>query len=369
MKHDNLLIEIDGAEVAGLYADLVSLEVELGDDLAGMFRLTLALMLQPDGAWSHLDDEKFTLWKKVVVTAGLEDDAQQLIAGYITHVRPAFGFNPEDCSLEIWGMDASVLMDREDKLKDWPNMKDSDIATQIFDAYGLTPQVTATEVTHDEKISTVIQRETDIQFLRRLALRNGYECYVDGDTGYFQPPQISATPQPVLAVQFGADTNVNQFSLEVNAMTPANVAMVQIDRLSKEVLAATVDSSQHETLGANPPASYLGAGMQPAILYIGKTVTTGAPEMSALCQGLYQQGEWFVTGEGAVAANQYGAILKPRGTVTIKGIGETYSGVYYVSHVTHSFTASGYIQHFRVKRNALMPTGSEDFSNRDGGLF
>ena len=37
-------------------------------------------------------------------------------------------------------MDASVLMDREDKLKDWPNKKDSDIATEIFRRYGLTPR-------------------------------------------------------------------------------------------------------------------------------------------------------------------------------------------------------------------------------------
>jgi hypothetical protein len=55
--------------------------------------------------------------------------------------------------------------------------------------------------------------------------------------------------------------------------------------------------------------------------------------------------------------------------VTIKGIGETYSGVYYVSHVTHSFTPDGYTQSFQVKRNAIHTTGAEDFSNGGGGLF
>jgi hypothetical protein len=58
-------------------------------------------------------------------------------------------------------------------------------------------------------------------------------------------------------------------------------------------------------------------------------------------------------------------VLKPRGTVTIKGVGETYSGVYYVAHVTHSFAADGYTQSFRVKRNGLMPTGAEEFSADD----
>src|SRR5262249_6400654 len=151
-----------------------------------------------DGTWTHVDDDRLTIWKQVEISAGLDDDAQPLLKGYITHVRPIFGAGLDDSHLEIWGMDASVLMDREDKLKDWPSKKDSDVASEIFDTYGLTPQVEDTGIVHDEQVSTIIQRETDIQFLKRLALRNGYECFVDGDTGYFRTPQLSATTQPVL---------------------------------------------------------------------------------------------------------------------------------------------------------------------------
>ncbi len=59
MKHDNLKIEIDGGEVEGPHDDLVSLEVELDEDLAGMFHLTISLMARPDGTWPYLDDDKF----------------------------------------------------------------------------------------------------------------------------------------------------------------------------------------------------------------------------------------------------------------------------------------------------------------------
>jgi phage protein D len=369
MKQDRLLIKIDGKEVEGLYDDLKNLEVELDEELAGMFRLSIALLLNPDGSWPYLDDDRFRIWKKVVIMAGLEDDLQQLISGYITHIRPDFGAGLDQCQLEIWGMDASVLMDREDKLKDWPGKKDSDIAAEIFRSYGLTPNVTDTEIIHEEDVSTIIQRETDIQFLKRLALRNGYECYVDGKNGYFRPPQIDSTSQPVLSVHFGDETNVNHFNLEVNALAPSDVIMFQVDRSSKEILDKTSEAGQQEMLGANPADSFLAAGMAPGLVYISQTATTGASEMAMLCQGLYNSGEWFVTGEGKVAANQYGNILKPRGTVTIKGIGETYSGVYYVTHVTHVFGADGYTQTFRVKRNALMPTGEEDFSAGGAGLL
>jgi Phage protein D len=369
MQHESLRIEIDEAEVEGLYDDLTSLEVELDDELANMFRLTLALSLRPDGSWPYLDDERFRVWKRVVVTAGLEDDPQRLITGFITHVRPDFGPGPGQCRLEIWGMDASVLMDREDKLRDWPGKKDSDIAAEIFDAYGLTPKVTDTEVVHEEEISTIIQRETDIQFLKRLALRNGYECFVDGDTGYFGPPQLDSASQPVLSVHFGEETNLNHFRLEVNALAPSNVTMFQVDRSNKEILDATAEVPQQKMLGAHGVEHFLEGEVVPGLVCISKTVTTGSAEMALLCQGLYNNGEWFVTGEGEVAANQYGNVLKPRRTVTVKGVAETYSGVYYVTHVTHMFSADGYIQDFRVKRNALMPTGSEQFSSGSTGLL
>jgi phage protein D len=369
MQHDNLRIEIGGAEIDDLYRDLVSLEVELDEELAGMFRMTVALRLNADGSWTYLDDDQFVIWQRVVVTAGLADDSRQLLTGYITHLRPQFTTGLEQSRLSIWGMDASVLMDRVDKLKDWPNKKDSDIASETFRAYRLTPQVTDTDVIHDEEVSTIIQRETDMQLLRRLALRNGYECFVDGDTGCFRPPAVDDTPQPVLAVQFGAETNVNRFSLEVNALAPADVAMSGVDHVTGDVLDTSAESTGETILGASPADSYLAAGMAPGLVHIGQTVTTGGPEMTALCQGLRDHGEWFVTGEGEVAANQYGSILTPRGTVTIKGIGETHSGVYYVTHVTHTFSAAGYTQVFRVKRNALMPTGGEDFSaGKDGPL-
>ncbi|MBM0745398.1 hypothetical protein JOY44_28655 (plasmid) [Phormidium sp. CLA17] len=362
MAFEHLAITIDDEEVSELYENLVSLDVELDDELAAMFQLHIAIALQPDGSWPYLDDERFRVWQPITITAGLESGAEELISGYITHVKPSFSRNPIQYTLEVWGMDSSVLMDREEKLKDWPNKKDSDIASEIFNLYGFTPKTEDTAVIHNEAISTTIQRETDIQFLRRLALRNGFECYVEGAIGYFRSLQIDAPPQPVLEVRFDDKTTVQKFSLEVNALTPANVAMVQVDRATKKVLDVITETSQQAALGKMDAIGLLPVGMKPGVVVVGGVVATGQPEMAALCQGLYDQGSWFVTGEGEVAANGYGHVLRARQTVTIKGIGETYSGVYYVTHVTHSFSAEGYKQIFRVKRNAILPTGSEQFS-------
>jgi phage protein D len=369
MEAEHFSIAIDGQETEDLYEDLLSVEVELDDTLAAMFRLTIAIGQDNDGIWSYLDDERLHLWKEVTISAGFGDETDDLITGYITHVRPHFTAEPTGCLLEVWGMDGSVLMDREEKLKDWPNKKDSDIAAEIFGLYGLSAETENTAVIHDEAVSTIIQRETDIQFLKRLALRNGFECYVDGRTGYFRPPEIAEAPQPTLAVHFGDETTVVSLLIEANALTPANVAMCQVDRTSKEVLESVAESSLQTPLGSMAGTRFIGAGVPAGKAYIGMSVATGNPEMTALCQGLYHDAEWFVTGEGEIRANEYGHVLKPRRTVTIKGLGETHSGVYYVCSVNHVFGSDGYTQTFKVKRNAVAPTGNEDFSVASGGLL
>lgn len=368
MAHDSLRMRIGGSEVEPrFYRDLVQVEIELDEELAGLCRLSLALTLGPDGRWRYLDDDRLVPWKQVSVTAGPDADPRPLFSGYVTHVRPEFGDGLDQCRLDVLAMDASVLLDRDDVLRDWPNKSDSDIARETFQAHGLDADVTDTAIVHDEQVSTIIQRETDMRFLRRLALRNGFECYVEGNRGYFGPPAVADARQPVLAVQFGAQSNVIRFGLEVNALAPATVALTQVDHLGKQLLDVSVDSGTQAALGSRRLADYLAAGMGQGSVRLGPAVTTGNPELHTLCQGLYDRGDWFVTGSGELDGNRYGAVLTPRSTVLVKGVGETHSGTYYVTGVTHVFTPDGYRQRFGVKRNALRPTGTEDFAGAGAG--
>ena len=79
-------------------------------------------------------------------------------------------------------MDPTVLMHLDEKVKSWPNMKDSDVASSIFSdsAYGFTPGRRVDRSGRaQENDHTLIQRGTDIQFLQQLADRNGFECFVE----------------------------------------------------------------------------------------------------------------------------------------------------------------------------------------------
>jgi phage protein D len=367
MDSETVTLTIGGAETADLYDDIVCIEVELDDELAAMARITVAMPQDDDGTWKYLDDPRLLVGQDVTVAVRLGATADTLFTGTLTHLKPDFGGDPNEARYELWAMDRSVLMDRDDVLMAWPNMKDSDIAGHIFQTHRLIASVDDTAVVHDDKVSTIIQRETDIRFLKRLAARNGYECYVDNRTGYFCKPKLTAPPQPVLAVQFGDETSVLKFALTVDGLIPTTIAMSQLDRVTKQPHRIQISTAGQPALGKAAAARYIGGSLSGRV-EISQTVTTGAPEMTQLCQGLYDTGAWFVTGEGEVAGNLYGHILRPRKTVTIKGIGATYSGMWYVTHVTHTLTDAGYSQTFRVKRNALMLTGAEQFTDSAPGL-
>ncbi len=309
----------------------------------------------------YLDDESFSLWNRVEISAGFPDNVIKVINGYITHLKPYFAQQITDSYLEVRGMDASVLMDREEKLKDWPNRKDSDIASEIFTDYGLTPEAEDTSAVHDESVSTIIQRESDIKFLKRLAKRNGYDCFVQNSTGYFRRPVLNGTPQKILAVHFGNETNLCFFQAGLNALRPTIVEMYQIDSMSKEIRSVTIDSMEQRQLGRTLSSELIPSGVQPTERYVKHAAAYNQQEMEALCQALYDKAEWLLEAEGEIISNIYQEVLKARELVTIKGVGRIYSGVYYVTNVRHSFTRDGYAQHFKARKNALSPDGTENW--------
>jgi phage protein D len=361
MENEILLIKINNREHADIYPDIVSVEAEEDEKLAGVFNIRLAIHLQKDGSWTWIDDERMKVWNKVSISAGFIDNLVEVISGYITQVKPYFDAQMSQCYLDIKGMDTSVLMNTEEKVKDWANKKDSDIATQIFTQYSLIPEVENTEIVHREAVSTIIQRETDLQFLQRLARRNGFECFVRGNTGYFRSPQLTGIPMKTLAVQFGTESNLSYFKAVINAQQPVKVEMHQLDLLTRENRDVSVESTQQRQLGKDSASGLYSAEVEPAKVFVKHAKANDQPAMQAFCQGLYDEAEWMLEGEGEIIGTLYRDVLRARELVTIKGVGKTYSGVYYVTRVKHVFTDKGYIQEFKVKRNALNPDGTEDF--------
>jgi hypothetical protein len=66
-------------------------------------------------------------------------------------------------------------------------------------------------------------------------------------------------------------------------------------------------------------------------------------------------------GTGEVDGLRFGRVLRPGLPVAVRGAGREYSGVYYVTDVSHQLSTSGYTQSFEGWRNALGLNGTELF--------
>jgi phage protein D len=368
MIREVVKIAIDGEVQDDLVLQIAEIEVEEHVDAADVFRVRLSLAVRADGTWSHLDDARFSIWNRIAIHAGYAADHALLIDGYITHVSVALsGTGGDESYLELTGMDASVAMDLEDKQVAWINKKDSDIAQEIFAGHGLAWEVEDTLLQHGERVATILQSESDIRFLRRLAARNGFECYVKGGKGFFRSPNLQEPPQKVLALQFGAETNVTSARFEVDGTPATRLEIRRVDPFEKR--------EEREALGELPrrqlarralPA--LRPGAREGRRLLKQQPSIAATEMQGRLRAGYHGADTFVTASGEIDGRSYGAVLRAKRLVALKGAGATHSGLYYVTRVRHHLTPDAYAQSFDACRNAVGVLGTEPFAAPQGPI-
>lgn len=396
-KSYELTFDGDAAD-SGLYDDILQLEVDERVSAPSTFRLRLTLTLNDDGEWTYTDDDRFSLFTNVGISVGFSNSAgasalagaiggaagglEPVIDGYVTGVSVHIAARTEESYLEVQGIDASVLLSLEEKTIAWPNLADSDIVQQIVSGYGFTVQAEPTNPVHQDTDTLIVQRGTDIQFVRSLARRNGYEFFFQKDpssgdvTAYFQPPQLSGTPQPDLAVQFGEESNLVNFDVALSGLRPLDVMVRQVEVGTKSINSGEASSTQLSTLGASTLETLVSGKLgqlvtpdqaQGRMLLVAQP-SADATELSAVAQAVRDEAGWLITATGEINSDAYGAVLHSGRLVLVKGAGTQYSGSYYVTQVTHRLRSDGsYGQIFELRRNARDLDGSEQFGGGPGG--
>jgi phage protein D len=366
-------LSINGSPAsAALLNAIKQIEMEDHARMADMLRLRLAVAVKEDGSgWTLLDDTVFTRLAnlKLSVTVG-SGPAMPLINAYVIEVDTKFSNEPSGSELVVTAMDPTVLMHLDEKVKPWPNMKDSDVANAIFaDAsYGFTPVVEATNWSRQENDHTLIQRGTDIQFLQQLADRNGYECFVemnDAGTveGHFHPPKHDGQPQGTLTVNTGAATNVNRFQAKFDMLGPATAKAATLDPDDASSQSGQADNAtQSDGMG---DASAVPAE-RPRKLLLSQLGMAQAGEVQRFTQAVVDRSSWAIVAEGELNTLAYGGVLKAKQPVMVRGVGQQFSGRYYVERVLHTIGGDGsYTQKFTLRRNATGLTGQESFRSDD----
>jgi hypothetical protein len=364
---------------------LQKVEVETSTEMASVFRLRFGLSHTDFGDWDLMMPQYEELLFRpltpvqIRVKVGI-DIPRAIINGYITNQNVLYDDEGGASAMEISGMDATILMNMQEKVLPWPMPNDGAIATAVFAQYGIVPlNVSPSMPFNLDPTDATVQRGTDIRFLRRLAQRNGFECFVQPqpqsgiDFGYFGPPMnIPGLQEAVLNVKMGAQTNVSEFKIRYDMVKPTMSMAFGVDSMTRAPSAAISiapvvtpppigglyplgvpmgiqDATLRAVAGAHPPPMIMAA----------QTGQMSLPGLAITNQAISNRSSWPVIAEGTVGTDA--GVLSVGRTANVRGAGIAFNGAYYVTRVAHTFDVGGcsYTQKFEARRNAIGMTGTE----------
>ena len=354
---------INGTAVGDdVYDALASVEVEENAELPDALRLKLPVQVNnKDLTW--VADSRVAPFSNVAVVAtpASGNASQCIFDGYVLSHKIHLESGITASTVEVTAQDASVLMGLSDVTKEWSGQTDGAVANVIFGQYGFATNPANTQgdsPMHSDDGHTLMQRGTDIDFLRRLARRTGRWCRVTCNgtpgarTGYFGVPSLDAQPVVTLDLNDSEQHTVKALDFDWDVSRPTNVSTRQAsptDSDSGGVDASTGDSGL-KALDARSLHDFAGRTTT-AIL----TAAADANELPGRAAALLRDAAWFARAQGTTDVDSVGQVLRVGQVVAIKNVGQLLSGNYLVKTVRHTITASNHVMAFTLIRNAVGP--------------
>jgi hypothetical protein len=299
---------------------------------------------------------------RVVVAVTIAGTTEVLIDGVMTHHE--IQTDGPGATLRVKGKDLTAVMDviPLDGLP-YPAMPPAVrvlIAIAKYAALGCIPLVIPSIV---EDVPIPIERiprhqGTDYAYVKALADAVGYVFYIDPgpvpgvSKAYWGPEIRLGVPQH--AINAGLDgTHDNATALQFS-----------FDKEKKELPVVFIQEPYSKVpipipipdlTPLNPPLG-LVPPLPPKLKLL--TDTAKLNPVAAVMQGIAYAGRHsdsvFATGQLDVA--RYGRVLRSRQLVGVRGAGDAFNGLYYVTKVTHRLARGKFTQSFGLARNALLST-------------
>lgn len=326
--------------------DLYAVTVQEDLEAPSMFTLALFNWDQARLAYTWSEERLFSPGNEVEIGLGYLDNIKKVMRAEITSLEPAF--QPDETpTLTVRGYDHRHRLLRGTKTRSFLKMKDSAIAKQIASAAGLMSQVTDSGVDHDYVLQN---NQTDLDFLQDRAARIGYDVLVRDKTLYFKPPQHGTRATTRLVI----GEHIIEFLPRLTTRSQIGEVMVRgWDIKTKQAVVGKAGIGQEGGLmggrASGPKVANRAFGKASLISVDRAIAIRAAADKQA--QGQFMEGALrYISGEVVCQGN---ADLHAATVVEIDGAGRTFSGAYFVTSVTHTFTAeAGYRTTLAVRRNA-----------------
>lgn len=263
-----------------------------------------------------------------------------LIKGEITAIDVNFTRRSES-HLILRGYDLSHRLHRGRHNRSFQNLTDSDIVKKIAQEVGLEVQTENTGAARDYVFQ---ENQTNIEFLRELATRQGFELFVQDGVLYFRKPQS----QTQLDLRWLRD--INQFQVRMSSSQQVSAVEVRSwDYANKQPIVETANAEMTMTETESGKGSEVANRFQtnPKMIVVDQPTFT-ADEAKRMAQSLCDElGGEFVEAEAKTDGHGNPEIRVGR-VVDLKDLGN-YSGQYYITETRHHYYEKVYSTDFTVR--------------------
>jgi hypothetical protein len=299
---------------------------------------------------------------RVIIIVTLNGSPNVLMDGIVTRQDLSPSSDPGQSTLTVTGEDLSVLMDLVEmpfmRFPAMPAIARVYLILAKYAAFGIIPIALPpflTDVPNPlEEIPT--QSGTDLAYLRQLADEHGYVFYVDpgpapgSSIAYWGPDVRIPIPQSALNINMDANTNVESLSCSLDGLAKKIVVVTVFDPATKKI--PIVIPLPNINL-FKPP---LGARLTlPSKVEFPDYLAKENPvSVVNKVLGILARSSDAISVSGSLDTLRYGAVLRSRMIVGVRGAGLAYDGFYYVNSVTHNLKRGEYKQNFNLSRDGLI---------------
>lgn len=304
-------------------------------------------------------------FNRVILVVIFNGRSQILMDGMITNLQLMANNQPGGSTLTVTGEDLSLMMDMEEQPDSYEQQSEEQIVKTIikkYEEYGFVPKVTAppNEQVPSAKARIRVKVNTDLAYLNHLASRFNYVFYVTPgpklceNQAYWGRRIRTRNPQPALTFNMGAYTNATSINFRYNALAPETVTGEVLDIKTGEIESINVTESEVKEALARDKALRLQKHLRKVWIQNIKGLTPEKAQERAQAT-LDASVEKAVTATGELDTLRYGHILEAHRLVTVRGVGDTYGGLYYVQQVNHTINidAGTYKQKFTLNRSGV----------------
>ncbi len=328
-----------GTTVDAELAEASSLEVHerIGSATAYFIRYPVNV---DAGDLPRLLDDRLAPGKDLAVLVAAGGVSHCLVKGPVRGHQLHLQHGGDGSWLEVSGADSSIRMDRETRIVQWSDVTDSDAVLSILGTYGLIPEVETTNAGHFEDKHTLMQHDTDLNFVRRLARRNGFVFWVRADaalveTAYFQPIKPDSSALAAELIINLPDANLDSIDLQWDVERPTSVIAAQLDLNNKESIDGSLDEAMSTFDGDVPLAEITGDARSVSVI----TPVDDSGDLLARSTGALTEAAWFLRATCATTVAKAGKLIRAHDVINLRGAGSRYSGLYLVESVRHIIDA------------------------------